>query len=283
MKQIRCAVSFGYRMKRGVAAGMLAAVCAAAMLLAGSGQGKAAERETASAGGFREYSGYLDACRGWKGRTAFAGQDYDGDGKTDRVYRTYLKDSEFCRYRIEFGNQTVLAIRRKVCYDGKPVIKSADINGDGEREIIFSQQYELSTDMRELGDTAVFEKKGNAYVQARLPFEQTGQGYAQEAVVHYQKKRGQLITVSLDGTDFRADVPIRRELWVDGRYREHYKNISLASTVWDTFLTGDGKDVKLACKLHLFDKWSEYGLVLILDYENQRYVVKEVLLASEEF
>ena len=256
MKQIRCAVSFGYRMKRGVAAGMLAAVCAAAMLLAGSGQGKAAERETALAGGFREYSGYLDACRGWKGRTAFAGQDYDGDGKTDRVYRTYLKDSEFCRYRIEFGNQTVLAIRRKVCYDGKPVIKSADINGDGEREIIFSQQYELSTDMRGLGDTAVFEKKGNAYVQARLPFEQT---------------------------DFRADVPIRRELWVDGRYREHYKNISLASTVWDTFLTGDGKDVKLACKLHLFDKWSEYGLVLILDYENQRYVVKEVLLASEEF
>ncbi len=229
------------------------------------------------------YTGYLDECRQWEGCTAFAGQDYDGDGKTDRVWRTFQENTGYCKYRIEFGSQTVLDLGRKLWYHGKPVIKAADINSDGKREIIFSLKYETATDMRGFGDTVVFEKKGDTYVRAALPFQESSSGYRQEVTVHYSKKQKQLITVSLDVADFKTDIPVGRVLWKDAMYRDNYKNASYNSCIWDTFLVKEGQKERLACRLHLFDKWSEYGLILVLDYKDGQYFVKKTYLTSDEF
>ncbi len=239
-----------------------------------------------------EYTGYLDACTQWTGHTAFVGQDYDGDGRTDRVFRTYEKDSQYCRYRILFGNNTVLEFEKDVYMDGMPTIKAADLNGDGVNEIILLLQYAASTDMRTVGDFAVFEKtKGDVYVQAKLPFLESEQGYSMVMPLRYEKKREQLLAVSPDGMDddtkvpkgVPINVPISDWLWVDARYQELFSDVSASSVIWDIFLIEDAQEVMLACKVHLFDKWSDYGLILVLGYEEGRYVVEEVMAAQDEF
>ena len=105
------------------------------------------------------YRGFLDECTGWTGYNAFVNQDYDGDGVADRVLRIYQEESEYCQYQVVFGNGNVLELDKEVYDTGTPWVESADINGDGEQEIIFSQQYGFSTDMRGFGDLAIFEKR----------------------------------------------------------------------------------------------------------------------------
>ena len=176
--------------------------------------------------------------------------------------------------------------------DGMPTIKAADLNGDGVNEIILLLQYAASTDMRTVGDFAVFEKtKGDVYVQAKLPFLESEQGYSMVMPLRYEKKREQLLAVSPDGMDddtkvpkgVPINVPISDWLWVDARYQELFSDVSASSVIWDIFLIEDAQEVKLACKVHLFDKWSDYGLILVLGYEEGRYVVEEVMAAQDEF
>ncbi len=229
------------------------------------------------------YRGFLDECTGWTGYNAFVNQDYDGDGVADRVLRIYQEESEYCQYQVVFGNGNVLELDKEVYDTGTPWVESADINGDGEQEIIFSQQYGFSTDMRGFSDLAIFEKKGNAYQRAELPFVEGNEGCSQKLTVHYQEEREQLITVSIEAADFKINVPIPNELWETERYQDYYKDVSETSAVWDYFLVKDGEETKLACKVHLFDKWSEYGLILLLGYENQRYVIEEIMPADDEF
>lgn len=236
---------------------------------------------------YADYSGYMDACTQWAGYTAFVGQDYDGDGLTDRVLRTYEKDSQCCRYQILFGNQAVLNFEKEVYTNGTPTIKSADLNGDGEKEIILLLQYEMSTDMRAFGDLAVFEKQGNTYVQAALPFGESEQGYSMHVPLRYEKIREQMIAVSLDGAEGLAEdpikVPISNWLWEDAQYKDLFIEGRADSVIWDIFLMKDGQKEKLACKVHLFDKWSDYGLILVLGYADGRYVIEQVLPALDEF
>ena len=233
---------------------------------------------------YTAYTGYMDECREWTGYMAFAGQDYDGDGLTDRVYRTYYKDSGYCHYQIRFGNRDVLDCDKDVYADGKPSVKAADINGDGYNEIILMLQYDTGTDMRAFGDLAVFEKKdGETYARAELPFKEREEDYALEVRMGFRMKREQLLTVSLDGTDFAVDVPVSNWLWEDAQYKDMFREGVGGAAVWDAFLAGDGQDVRLACKVHLFDKWSDYGLILLLGCDNGRYVVEDVIPARDEF
>ena len=177
----------------------------------------------------------------------------------------------------------VIDVSNQVPAIGTPSIQAADINGDGKNEIIFTLQYDMSSDMRAFGDLIVYEKKGDVYVEAQLPFERSGQGYTQGVTVHYKKKQKQLITVSLDDIAYNVDVPISQELWKTCFYKDYFKYTSVVSTVWDTFVMQDGEDAQLVCSVHLFDKWSNYGLILKLSYEDQRYIIKDVILTSDEF
>lgn len=239
------------------------------------------QTDVPSALAYIEYDGYLDECLEWNGHTAFANQDYDGDGLTDRVLRTCQEGSEYCHYQILFGNNVVLDCDKDVSAYGSPTIEAADINGDGENEIILLLQYETSTDMTAFGDLAVFEKKGDAYVRAALPFEERETGYSQEVPMHLKQKQEQFITVSLDGTDLQVDVPLNDWGWEDARYKkELFTDCSCSSVIWDAFVAENGQ---LACKLNVFHQWSDYGLFLLLGYEDQRYVIEEVIPTKAEF
>ncbi len=240
-------------------------------------------RPSTTPSAYSEYTGYMDKCVQWTGYRQFENQDYDGDGRIDRVFRTYQKNTEYCHYKILFGNQMVIDVSNQMPAIGTPSIQAADINSDGKNEIIFTLQYDMSSDMRAFGDLIVYEKKGDVYVEVQLPFERSGQGYTQGLTVHYKKKQKQLITVSLDDIAYNVDVPISQELWKTCFYKDHFKHTSVVSTVWDTFVMQDGEDTQLVCSVHLFDKWSNYGLILKLSYEDQRYIIKDVILTSDEF
>lgn len=164
-------------------------------------------RSSTTPSAYSEYTGYMDECVQWTGYRQFKDQDYDGDGRIDRVFRTYQKNTEYCHYKILFGNQMVIDVSDQVPAIGTPSVRAADMNGDGKNEIVFSLQYD----------------KG------------------------------------------------------------HFKHTSVVSTVWDAFVMQDGQDAQLVCSVHLFDKWSNYGLILKLSYADQRFIIKDVILTSDEF
>ena len=93
---------------------------------------------------YGDYTGYLDECTDWVGYEQFVRQDYDGDGKIDRVYRENIADYERCTYRIEFGNGDL--IQTKEFGMGMPTVRTCDLNGDGMREILVQVYYGFSTD-----------------------------------------------------------------------------------------------------------------------------------------
>jgi len=118
---------------------------------------------------YNGYTGYLDECTDWDGYEQFANQDYDGDGRVDRVYRKNIADYERCTYRIEFGNGDLL--QTKEFGTGMPAVQTCDLNGDGVQEILIQASYGFSTDPNYYGETALFEKKNCSYEPLMPPEE----------------------------------------------------------------------------------------------------------------
>lgn len=100
-----------------------------------------------------EYTGYVDEAESWTGYEEFINCDYDGDSKTDRLYREYYVvekpylNDELADYTIEFGNQKTITIS-EVAYNGLPTIYGDDLDGDGVNEIIFKVTFETGEEPR---------------------------------------------------------------------------------------------------------------------------------------
>ena len=122
-----------------------------------------------------EYDGYVDECAEYLWRTEFVDQDYDNDGKTDRLYRHYSdNDPDRAAYTIEFGNGETINIT-KGWNTGFPHVQAGDMNKDGWVDIVFDLSYDTSTHPPAAGQLWVFESVGGGpdYREAALPF---GQG-----------------------------------------------------------------------------------------------------------
>lgn len=227
------------------------------------------------------YFGYEDEFSGSMAQD-FRDQDYDNDGIYDRVYREPAGDTELVHYRIELGNGIVIDMDKGVYGTGFPHVKGADINGDGENEIVFSLTYDTSTDMRGFGDMAVYEKNGDTYEKAKLPFQEAEEGYEQTIAVLYEpvhEIHENLMRVSVDG--YETLVPINTYQWGNLSYSTCF-NEEMEGTVWDNYILNDNGEEKLVCKIHLFDKWSWYGLFAVLGYEDGAYRVDEWWRISED-
>lgn len=118
-----------------------------------------------------EYTGYLDECSEWSEYDRFCKQDYDNDGKMDRVFRDNHEDTELCDYQIEFGDGTSFMIPN-FPYVGVPSLDAVDFDKDGVNELILKLGY-MSTDPQAEGDVCVmgkvdgkFEIVGTRYVPA---------------------------------------------------------------------------------------------------------------------
>ncbi len=120
------------------------------------------------------YEGYVDECREYYWVSDFENQDYDGDGTTDRVNRTYHEEDQKADYVIEFGNGNKLEIDG-VWETGFPHIQMDDLNGDGEKDVLFTLSYDTSTDPLAFGNMLIYEydSAAKSYNPAQLPFDKS--------------------------------------------------------------------------------------------------------------
>ncbi len=229
------------------------------------------------------YTGYEDECTGWSGYEQFVDQDYDNDKLIDRVYKEYKEDTDCCHYRIEFGNGDVIHMDKDVASTGFLDIKTADLNEDGQNEIIISFLYGTSTDMRLSGDFVVYEKRGDTYEKAVLPFRESEEGYRQNVPIRYEVICEERIKISVENDGYETRVPINNEQWDALSYLLYYNDVVHDSVVWDNYLLEKDGKTQLVCKVHLFDKWSDYGLFAVLRHEDGEYVVDRWLRVNDEY
>ncbi len=233
--------------------------------------------------GYLGYSGYMDECTEWIDYQSFVDCDYDNDGLTDRVYRTY-EGGEFCHYAIEFGNGEILDFDKDVYDIGWPVIMGMDLTGAKVNDIIFSLSYGTSTEPRSFGDLVIYEKKDNKYQMSTLPFAESEEGYTQNLELAYNGTDGQAIEVVVPQEAFSQVIPIEEELWEGAFYKNNFTTGEVAERpVWSYYVIQNNGQSQLVCKVHLFDKWSNYGLDVYLSYVEGKFEIDNIVYLEEEF
>ena len=233
---------------------------------------------------FWMYSGYLDEFPDGADETVSEdfSADYDGDSRQDRVYRQLDEEADTCRYRIEFANGDVLALEEPISNLGYPQVEGVDFTGDGQNEIIFYVSYPTSTNPLAFGDLTIFEKREEKYQQMQLPFMDGTDGYAQYLPVVYSKAEGQAITVSVPGTDFQQTVAIEDSLWTDNQYDTIFtRGDKMDMAVCAYQLRQKNSRHQLVCHVQLFDKWSSWGLDVVLTNAGQQFVIEDILFCED--
>ncbi len=237
---------------------------------------------------YQEYIGYLDECYEWTDCDAFTNQDYDMDGKNDRVYREFTGGSEALnkglrtgKYRIELGNGEVIEFA-DINPIGSPEVLAFDMTGDGQNEILFRQTYYWSTGPEGHGEFLLFEKVDGKYTKAKLPFNEE-----QETGVYTLlcdgKRNGELAHFMIPSLDFGKSVRITdEEIW-DEWYGGMIERLSeYADIVWYAEPCNLSEGVGLKCYIHLFDKWSIYGYVITVRYVDGAYEISDVQFRNDE-
>ncbi|MCR5251640.1 MAG: hypothetical protein K6E50_13640 [Lachnospiraceae bacterium] len=208
-----------------------------------------------------EYDGYVDECSEYLWHDEFADRDYDGDGLTDRLYRTYpLSEDDRCLYTIEFGNGSTLELP-ETWSTGFPHIQCADLTGDGDNDIVFTTSYDTSTHPPAASGIWIFESTGieGVYNYAGLPFD-TGDYLDQCLSIQYDEPVGNTVgfTVLLNG--FSAEIETIDE------YLEYNpvdpSNIAECA-IYEPTIQKQGKGYVVHCRTEpLFRAWTflEYDL-----------------------
>lgn len=94
-------------------------------------------------------------------------------------------------------------------------------------------------------------------------------------------KKGQAVEVSIPERNDSWIVPIDDELWEEYDYEDIYSTRQTSSsTVWDYEIIQNADGNQLLCKVHLFDKWSGWGLDVALDYTDGKFVIDKIALTE---
>lgn len=219
-----------------------------------------------------EYEGYVDECKEYTWRKEFADCDYDGDGKTDRVYRSHVADTDIATYTIEFGNGRTLTTPDG-WNTGFPHVQAGDLNGDGEPEILFTMTYDTSTDPLAFGDLWLFAWNGTDYEEEKLPLA-AGENGAKCITIDYQKTSDTTVAVQVAQNGFECEVSADEDAlayW----YYEDAKNQN--AMVYYADMETDGK-AHIHCYAEMFSKSGqclEFDLVSKGDsyaIENMKYM-----------
>lgn len=251
------------------------------------------KEEEASILGYWGYTGYMDECINYTGYGEFADQDYDGDGRPDRVWRqeTVQEDgSTLYLYRIEFGNGDVLTID-DLENDGIPSFQSGDLTGDGRREILFTQDYSYGTDPMGFGEMAVYAREETGYVRKELPFfRQDGFEYSEFVSLSYALSYEKALHVSCMEAVWEGTIEVSEELWDQAQYYR-YDGEHLAQCIWNAQIqqeevpseeegTKNGGEAdrqdKLVCRIRIFDRWSTDELVITLGCQDGAFLIEEI-------
>lgn len=245
------------------------------------------------------YTGYLDECTDWDGYEQFVNQDYDGDGRADRVYRKNIADYERCTYRIEFGNGDLL--QTKEFGTGMPAVRTCDLNGDGVREILVQAFYGFSSDPNYYGESALFEKKKGSYEPLMPPEElctymeggasglQGGIDLYNPSITVVYRKAGKEFPewasmppevfqetntphIHLTVKELTGEAAVDETVFLDSNLIVYYGGIEneeeRQSVSYDAVVVNNGKRDLIEYHFEALNKWSLDEIVVTAAYEN---------------
>ncbi len=113
------------------------------------------------------YTGYMED---------FPERDLDGDGLTDKLYRTYEENKTedespyVVGYELHFGNGEKLLLNKSGdIYFFNVLVDSMDLTGDGQNEILVVDTHEGSTNPPGSRELAVYTHKEDGYYRMKLP------------------------------------------------------------------------------------------------------------------
>ncbi|MCR5556806.1 MAG: VCBS repeat-containing protein [Butyrivibrio sp.] len=198
-----------------------------------------------------EYEGYVDECDGYTWQEEFFDCDYDGDGKNDRVKRSWDGGKQTAIYEIEFGNGDKLTTPDGP-ETGFPHIQAGDLDGDGAKEILIILTYDTSTDPYSFGDMWLFDrdKDSGEYAEVELPLvkdEYGGKGFN----VDYDKPQDNKIRFTLR----EAGLSMTEE--VDADYLSNWWTDDLSTQLRVVFYAEiiDNSKPVLRCYLEPLHRW----------------------------
>ena len=222
-----------------------------------------------------EYEGYVDECNTYTWQEEFLNCDYDGDGKTDRLSRSWIEDKETAIYTIEFGNGEKL-VTPEGWETGFPHIQSGDLDGDGEKEILVTLTYDTSTDPYSFGEMWLFDRASGEYVEAELPLVKIENG-AKGFNVDYEKPEDNKITFTI------REAGLKRTEEVDEDYLSNWWSEDLTTQQRPVFYAEiiDESNPVLRCYVAPLHRWGPM-MGFNLNYVNGKYEIGYIELDSPD-
>lgn len=192
-----------------------------------------------------EYEGYLDNVKLFE--EGYKNQDYDGDGKTDRIFQYFRNDNKKV-YTICFGNGDHLELG---AFDDTFLgleVWGADITGDGKNEIVFCGEHTGNTWIQSGSEIAIWRKDGSEYTRMNLPGKQTGMRYSAGYDIYIEKtEQEDIILVTCPELDLEEEyvLPENQREEFDSCYKDLKvgEKILSSSKAWK--IAVDGKDIFL--------------------------------------
>ena len=220
--------------------------------------------------GIWEFEGYVDECNEYTWQGEFQNCDYDGDGKTDKLSRSWNEDKELATYTIEFGNGDKL-ITPEGYETGFPHVQAGDLDGDGVKEILVTLTYDTSTDPYSFGEMWLFDydKATGEYVEVELPLVKIEKG-AKGFNVDYDKPEDNKIKFTL------REAGLSRTEEVDADYLSNWWSDDLTMQQRPVFFAeilnkGDSGSV-LRCYVEPLHRWGPM-MGFNLNYINGKYEI----------
>ena len=228
--------------------------------------------------GIWEYEGYVDECTAYTGREEFVDADYDLDLKPDRVYREWNAEDETALYTIEFGNGDNLEVPAG-WETGFPHVQYADLDSDGNSEILFTLSYDTSTDPWSFGDLWLFDKDPDTglYEEVDLPLVK-GKNGAKGLTIEYDAPEENTVSYSIPSCTYSSiasfDEEYLKNWWTTEAFTED------RYIYWATPIAG--VDPKIHCLLAPFHRG---GLSIGFDLvrENGEYVIANISEETPDF
>ncbi len=214
------------------------------------------------------YEGYVDECKGYTWQDEFKDCDYDGDGKTDRVNRSWDEDEQTAVYTVEFGNGDTITVP-KGWETGFPHVQGGDLDGDGVKEILVTLSYDTSTDPYAFGDMWLFDRDETSgqYSEVTLPFAD-GENGAKCFSIEYDKPDGGTISYKIKEAGFSRE----EDLGVDyiSSWWTNEATSEMRSIYWAEIK--DGTSPVVRCYVEPFPRGVS-SLGFDLNYNNGKYEI----------
>ncbi|TCL55950.1 hypothetical protein EDD76_11387 [Kineothrix alysoides] len=187
------------------------------------------------------YTGYVEG---------FSERDLDGDGLTDKLYRTYEENKTedeapyVASYELHFGNGEKLLLNRSGDdYFFNVMVDSMDLTGDGQNEIIVVDTHEGSTNPAGARELAVYTRKEDGYYRMKLPGQKSEEKASKSrrtddyvntigiAVNMTYRKDNTLLCENAE-YGYREEVPVSSSYMSDRGVAVYYEELD--GTVWSS-------------------------------------------------